>query len=51
MRDRGLGVAQRPPSEKESGVTLTTPISTGRSVLVSPVSVWDGTISGRCVRR
>ena len=29
VRDRRLGSAQRPPSENESGVTLTTPISRG----------------------
>ena len=40
------GVAQRPPSENESGVTLTTPISTGRSVRVSAAS----RISGCCGR-
>ncbi len=41
------GVAQRPPSENESGVTLTTPISTGRSVRVSRPGRPAG-ISGRC---
>ena len=29
-------VAQRPPSENESGVTLTTPISTGSPVAAGP---------------
>src|SRR5258705_7908724 len=37
-----VGSRKRPPSEKESGVTLSTPITSGRPSASSRVSGWRG---------